>query len=782
MPAVAAAAPDETPKPEKANRAYRDSRLGPASKARNLFQMALQADSLASINRKRVFDQVTGAPPYDEDLLRELDRASEVNLNMGGAEAKIDAADSQYIDLLLGVETIANVHTTWGQGPDRIRAQQIIDEELHQLYMVDQEDFVFTQLRLFKERDTYGVGICYFPSRLDFRWDSAGLSSFIVQRGSEARGTDFDIAFQRSRKTIPQLLQMLNPESKNIGWDEAALKRVILNTASPQIPAATQGGASGHVWEDFAKSIKNNDLWYSASSNAPRVDLITAWVREYDGKLSQFIFHPEEGGYLYQGVGVYKKTTDGFVIFVSEVGSGDFHSVRGLGYRLEPMETSRNRLFSKLLTSAGDSVGNLWQAKTNEAVNDFEMIEIGANSIIGPGFDFVQRPQNDFAEQLLAVVQALDVESTNNTGSYRQRDEPGRQGRTAFEVRAEVAHGTVLSSARVSLFYQDFARLLNASMRRLQNKGLRLQDPGGDLVHAFWQRLIDRGVPLEALWQVKYVTPAKALGSGNPSMQRVLAQDLIAFLPYLDEAGQEVAKRISAASIVGWSNVDALVPKQKQMRASIDIQFAELENTLMMNGTTVQVLPGQNNFEHALAHERAITVLLDSFAKEQIAPAPAATVLAVLIPHQKQHVEPLLIDPAHREVGKQFARNIRAADDMFNRVSQMATAQAEAQQKKALEMQQQGGNGAQPQGPSAKEQAMLAETQAKIETMRAESASKIALDHAETVAKMRQKDLEGAGKLASKMQESSAPGDALAAQRAVGTASIQHDGAAPPGN
>ena len=86
-----------------------------------------------------------------------------------------------------------------------------------------------------------------------------------------------------------------NPEAaKKLGWDVEEVQKAIIDASAAGSTDSMSGGSRGDDWESWQENAKNNDL--GASTTGAPVKVVNAFIQEFDGSVSHYIFRENGEG------------------------------------------------------------------------------------------------------------------------------------------------------------------------------------------------------------------------------------------------------------------------------------------------------------------------------------------------------------------------------------------------------------------------------------------------------------------------------------------------------
>jgi hypothetical protein len=581
----------------------------------SLYQNLYLADEASARDRTRIMDMFDGAAPYDPVALRRLGQGYRANLNFGEAGADLERALTSYNDLVTSVDRLVNIKTSYGDESQREEYGSIIAEEFHRLLTKDWSSFYFKQQLLSYYFVSQGLGIAFFEDERNWQWNVCPIGDFFIPRGTSATEDKVEIACVRRIYLTHELFQYIeNPEiATQAGWNVQAVRDAIRD-------ATTTFPQDGFNWEELQRQIKDNDLYF-AHVRSREIHVVHYYVREFDGSYSHAIGRRDgKGDFLFKKLHRFKTASEAFHIFTYGVGNGMYHSIRGLGYKIFPHIQMTNRLRCAMADGAMLQTSVLLQPQSSEDISRMTMAYSGPLSFLPPGLSVVNTNFPNLAENVKPLIDDMAAVRQGNTGSYMPIAGSGSGNpRTAYEVEAQLATESILTTNAMNLFYVPWGKLLKEQFRRLQRDTWIPGEPGYAGAIEFRKRLVERNVPWQAVKSVFSVDAVKAIGLGSPAARLSTFNEFMQLLPKFDEVGQINALRDRIAARVGYDQVDRYLPNPTvKNRIPMDAKIAELENGSMQAGRQVTVMPNENHAIHLSVHLKEVQPIVQAVQNNEI--------------------------------------------------------------------------------------------------------------------------------------------------------------------
>ncbi len=252
---------------------------------------------------------------------------------------------------------------------------------------------------------------------------------------------------------------------------------------------------------------------------------------------------------------------------------------------------------------------------TNEDANvEQSIVPMGPYNIMANGASFQETNLPDFSQSLIPALTTLSqmTSSRASSASPVSTSDMSRTQKTKFQVQTETDQKGSLAASSFVNFMAAWQRHLRCVARRICREDYLASDPGGSEAWDFRQRLVRRGVPLIVLKHLDFdsIEANSGLGKGSASERRSVVDALSERLgPYLDQKGQLLLHRYTAAAYAGTQVANLLVPDQPGLRPPVDAQIAQMENNQMAQGMPPSFETNQDHVVHLDKHlERLYTV------------------------------------------------------------------------------------------------------------------------------------------------------------------------------
>lgn len=671
-----------TPFPEKGKPDL--GRISSAKALRDIVQKAVLDDTKSSMRRYGINNALDGKPPYTAESVQRSGNADRTNINLGEGDARMNQALTQYNDLLDNTPVLLDVQIPYGTMDDTEReyTQDVIASEVTVMIRDDEEFDKVIQL-LAVEFLRHGVGFLYHSD--DYGWmpDATGWGSCYIPRGTKASEKHIDVFLIEESLLPSQLYSRIRNEklATEMGYNvEACRKALVRATVYGDKPLPADWTLQ---WDKVSAWLKNNDLWAN-QHDAARVRVVHSWSREYDGSISHHIIErdtlPTDKGaddFLFVKLGRFKKGQNPYTAFCLNIGVGQYHQIRGLGYKMFPFIQELNKMYCGMMDNV-KLTGRTFLQETEEGGLDVDPITLsGPTAIISKKVNFVEHQWQDHSRTTLPVAADMRRMMENVAPSYQARGiGVDRQVRTAYELQAQQGLEAVLSTGAINMFYRSLRRAFKEMWRRIQEIVRKKMFDEYPEILDFVRRCEALGVSRDAILTVERVSEVRALGAGAPGQRQAISQRLLSRIQTFDEVGRARLLFDMDVADVGIRNAIRYRSRYMKPRPVVDQKIAELENGVMFGGGAVDPLEGENSAVHVAVHlgeggQPAPNIatsmqLLEDWRNggEQGSITdlqPHIAFLSLIIPHCERQVEAMSSDPtraaqagAYRKALKDF--------------------------------------------------------------------------------------------------------------------------------
>ena len=722
-----------------------DSRIKDPSSLHQVYNRLRQSDDVNARNRAEVDSMFDGAPPYDDNTLRDAGMSSRCNLNFGEAETLLESALAGYIDLVNSVENLISVDVNEPDPQKKGDYERIIAEGFTKM-LREWDEFNFKHVLNSTYSIKHGVSVAYYEDEYDWRWQISKIGDFLMPRRTFASEEMVEVAISPRTMRAHELFSFIKNEqrSEELGWNPKEVKAAIIANAGTSETNLTD-------WERYQEDLKNNDIFVSHGAGS-EIRVIHAWVKEYGGTVSHYISLADGSNkkFLYEKRSRFRRVCDAFVTFTYGVGTnGYYQSIRGLGYKIFPHIQVSNRMRCQFVDGAMLSTSLLIQPDSEDSLENLAFEYLGPFSVLNSGVNILEKNLPNIGQNAIPVLQDMSQQLKERAGAYRASgggSDP--KERTKFEVQAQLQGDARMSTGAMNCFYEPWNRLLRGSFKRSTRADYMVGERGGEAVATFRKYCTSRGVPLDVLFnKVREVHAIRSIGAGSEQLRLVAMDEFMGMIGQFDEQGKNNLLRDRVAARIGYDHVDRYVPKVQNARPVIDQKIAELENAAMSLGRPIKAESSENHFVHATVHITDIDRIAQAVKGQQTDPQQAAQYFQLAVPHANEHLQQVAQDASRKQEYGQLKKTFQNASAIAQQTSEkIAAEQARQQEAQAAP------GGPTPGQADPQVDAKLQAEQAKLQMERESHMQKLSLQNAEAKQKLALRDAEAAQKVAEASQ------------------------------
>lgn len=655
-----------------------EKRLKSATEAVSLWSKRRNASIERRKNFARVLNQLNGGKPFSDDDLVRLGRGWQCNVNFRDASSTLEQVLISYWKLLHDTTNIINI-TAHDQNPNAEKWSAAMQNNFKRFLNDWGDGYVRNYLQLAAQHVGLGVGPYVFNNDKSPRWEVVRVGDLEVPKKAKADVQSLPFVAIRQDHDITDLWQKIRtPQAKStaqsVGWNVAVLQRVLWHALE---------GTNKPKNDDYTAvedRIRNNDL--EVAETADSVELVTFFVREYDGKISTYIIAPgcDHGAdFLFDNSSASARPDDmrrkfGAIFF--EAGNGLFWGSKGFGQKNYALATVQNRLKSRAVDRTLLD-GLNFRDLSDGALSQFPVVNVGPFNLLPREIEQVLTyPSGNVT---LETISMIDQQTSYNNARYRDQSKQVAQTDTATQANILATLQSQVDIANATLYLTQIANgLFSEQMRRLRdadNKG----DPD---VAAFWKRCEADGVDPEFLAKAEItITTGADPGAASLALQGQYAAELIGHSSNPNVNERWAWERYITARF-GASAVDKALRPVDNLGDVAAQRLALMENSDMGEGQPIPVDAKDNHAAHLPVHLQPCVVIVDNFDSTGRINPDALVALQHLIPHMEEHFKFLELDKTQDALRKQlwpkFTQVRSGAEGIFRTIERM---QAAAQQQ-----------------------------------------------------------------------------------------------------
>lgn len=588
------------------------SRMSDPAKCRQVVQKLIESDLERSRVDAKIKGAIDGNPPYSRSKLKQRAELWKTNFNQMELKAAVSSALVPYYDLFSGAPCYVEVTSNYGNSDeDQMEISRGISEEVDYV-LREWVSFDYNIWAMLFDFVAYGRGFLVFRDEYDFRFRHIPAQRVKVPDGTMSELEEVETLVVRESAMVHRLYAKIRDEklAADSGWNKQAVIEAI-RMAVPKLPDTTQ-----YDYDYYQQQLKDHDLYFGIRS--PTVQLAYVYIREFDNKISQYVV-VEPGNrqpmstdgkvnlldtYLYEKVGRYDDLHQVIIPFFMETQDGSWHGAGGIGKDVYSAMEVKNRLRCTEIDLAFLRGSVILQAKNANAMTAAQLTQFGSISVISNDVEIQQSAILGDVDTMIKVNRDLDMMISNNTGIYRQRmEKPEGNPRTAEEVRLQYMNQAMLGNSSVNRFYNQLDRLYEEIYRRLAEVTLVGKGKGTEIAREFRKRCEKRGIPAEALKDIRCVRAYRNIGNGSSFMRQQSINGLAPFSVGFPESGRQNFTMDAIAAYGNQTVVDRYFPKKdRKLLPNDEMALATIENGILKDGSPVQWTPTQNNVIHAQTH------------------------------------------------------------------------------------------------------------------------------------------------------------------------------------
>jgi hypothetical protein len=645
------------------------------------YQTYFNADLEASRARALQQAQIDGAPPYSDADDRMKGLRGRTNANFGFAATAQEEAEQPFNDVLDALDVFGKIPTRFGTETERMYYSSVISEEITKIVR-SWDDFYANWYRNTHLFTKEGISFNFFKDDRTWQWEVYGRQHFKIPRRVRANVTYLDLVTCRMEMMPHELHACIkNREAAEAeGWNYDACMLAI--------KGAVEKSLENDNPQSWQQEIKDQAVTQSGTSKT--ITVIHGFSQEVDGSVSHYIAkldgENKDTQFLYKSLGKWNSMHRCLVAFTNAVGSnGDFDSIRGNGYRIFQSASALNRMFCKALDAFNHASTPYLSYESEDAITANAFHPMGPYVAVANDLKFTEAQLPNVAQNLLPALDLMQgvFASRARFSAPVSGQSPSRTEKTKYQVQVETEQSGRMSTSSFNLFFVSWGNLFREVVRRLCREDYAEYESGGREAWKLRQRLLERDVPLEALYQVDIdgIEVNTGIGKGSVAERRAQVDALMERLfPALDPNGQQTLLRYVASAYSNSRIARELVPDSGP-RKPLDAQIAKMENSLMGLGMPPAFEPDQNHGVHVQEHLAFVAEINDALAAGEMELADAIPAMQGPWQHAQDDHLPLM-NPNAQETAQ-----FRQALQQFGEVIVNGGKFLAREQQKAMEEQ-----------------------------------------------------------------------------------------------
>lgn len=616
----------------------------------------------ASLKRMYMMAQIDGVingePPYDPDELREAKLDYIANTNMLDGRSLFERNAQAYWNLTYQSQTMARIQYITGSADDE-KASEILSQHYHDILM---EWPSFTVLEGVHSANIvrYGLSSLIWPDEQSWKWRVVDPYQMFIPDQAESDMEQMTVICVETNVSIQYLFNLWSEfndkDSDSQPWNIDELEHLIIRLANT-IDKTTNNILNVN---DLMRRFYNGDMNLS-NILSDEVQLISVYQREYNNKISHFMFHPlfDNGDFLYKVLNQYKSFNEVINIFSASAGEKTIHGNKGTGHKIYTSSQAIMRIDNSILDTSRLASTPVLSGSANGS-QDLQQIRFypGVPTLIGSA----TLQQNNFGttiQQLVGASQFFTGKQNYNLGN--SGDNPGQPDESSASMSAEQFKFKSVGEFGIQrqVIYHYYNSKDNQH-RNIVSKMLYAIDgyPDAEYAQEWKERCIAAGLPRKIFehlqksrigvlpkgWKVK---AARVIGDGSALAAILNLEQFKTLVPGLPADGVKNFNRKAAIATIGPDHVTAMLGNDNADDKSAGSSLAGAENALMRLGESPIFSQDDQHRAHYATH-MALNTWVIQLLEQQLQlpetgqtmdPVAADKIFANSIPHTQQHFQ-----------------------------------------------------------------------------------------------------------------------------------------------
>lgn len=598
----------------------------------------------------RVINQLNGGRPFDESELVKAGQGWRCNINFRDAASTLEQVLVGYWRLLHDTTNLAAV-TVHTDDPNAEAYQALFEQNFNRFVEDWADGYVRSYLLFSAIHTTTGVGSVIWNDRNSPRWEPVRIGDLETDKDAKADVSSLEIVAVRQKMTVSQLWEKIRTPDKAaaseaMGWKRSALHKFLWKSIKEE-----GNKPENDDYLQIEDDIRNNSS--AISTQCGSLDIVTMLVREFDGKVSRYMFSPNhaDAGYLFDDSHLNARPEDmrhvmACVFF--EAGNGLFWGSKGFGQKNFQTATVLNRLKSRAVDRTMLD-GLTFRDTTEGGLAQVPITNVGPVNILPPGLEQITTyPSGTPTLETIAMV-----ESTSNNSNARYRDQSQQIANTDTARQATLLANiqSQVDVANATLYLTQVARnIFSEQFRRL-----RKRDNDDKDAKNFFKRCVTDGGMSEKFFYDAEITIRTGAdpGAASIALQGEKARELIAFSGDPNVNDRWAWEKYISANFGASAVKRALRPIENLTDISAQ-RLALMENSDMGEGNQLPVDPKDKHVFHLPVHLQPISVIVDNYTTTGQINPDAVVALQNAIPHIEEHFNFLKADKTKEAIYKQL--------------------------------------------------------------------------------------------------------------------------------
>lgn len=671
----------------------------------------------------QIIGLVGGNPPFDQAELAKAGLDNVTNANFLDAKALFERTALTFWNLINNNSYLIKFevkkyqgqqdqdYTTWAESLSRNWTKCI--EELWLDFPTEFSTAVSQLVML-------GLSPIFYKDEHSYKWESIDYSRFYVPNNTLSSVSKWDYVAMDSPYQMQylwgvydMLSQMTVKQRNDAPWNMEALSQFLLMRANNIAKTNNWNNGSPYMnATDFQTAMQNGNI-NSAMVFSDTVPLTTLLYKEYDGKISNYLFDPVIGTtgdkFLFKVTGQYKNFEEAVIGFTYSAGERYVHGNRGVGHKIYPACQAVMQLDCSTIDMAKMAATPVIESPANLGQNvDPIMFIPGVATNIGTA-KLAANNLGSNVGQVMQVSQMFERKIARNaqiSGDDTSIPDQDKGSRSAEEAKMQSVKEFAVGKQTVNHFYKTFDRCLNQMV--IKQFHSPKDHPDRNFFDTWKEYCMGEGVPEEIfllngaekgeLPKHLCVKAARVAGDGSSLGLQMGLRSVGGIAGGFSAKGQYNYRSDIVNSSLGADYVqrylgDAMVPDEALGGASL----ARLENVVTRQGEMPQAEKDNQHKAHIGSHMADAMDIIKKVQAQEMDPLQADQYFSIMLPHLGEHLGFVEEDSLNAQYIEQITPNVRQLQKFaqLNKVRAQKMEQAELRRRaqeeeamSAMEMEQ----------------------------------------------------------------------------------------------
>lgn len=603
---------------------------------------------------------VGGNPPYDQEELEANGLGHITNFNNFKGRSAYEKSAQGYWNLINSTEVYVKIVLA-GKYPNIAEYAQIMARHFSDVTK-EWDDFNTNYNLIGAQLTKNGYCPIIFSHEQSPLWEVIDVSRFYIPPQTQTFMSKLTTVAVDSTYTVQDLYEIYDSKEAT-KWNKKALAKFLVFRANSVFPNMNEGSPFSN-FVDVERMLNNSDVSMCMQYFSDTVRLVNLYQKEYDGKISHYIFSslmygagqyaPDktEQDFLYFYDRQYKCIDEAIIIFTASPGEWTIHGNMGVSQKMYAPAQAVNMLDCNVVDMSKMAATPIIRTlatggRDGSAIRFYPGVptDIGAAELA----------QNDLGKNISQLVaasgyltQGIDLNAINSG------DDPSMPDRSQGSLAPSEARNKafkefgVLKNA-VAHFYKTFDDVIRVSFIRF----LKMPEgaPGYEYAEEFKRRCLEDGVP-EFLFdtkkvglknlpvQFRSVKATRVAGDGS-TLARIMGLEALGKISSTFNPKEMSAfKKDWVEATVGVDYVSTYAASDDQQdELSGGASLARVEDNQMKQGMEVLWSPDNDQEAHADEHMGVAGQIVQAVAQQQMSPVDADKYMTNGLPHITQHIQ-----------------------------------------------------------------------------------------------------------------------------------------------